>query len=302
MISFIILNYNTSELTLRCIRSIDRQLAPDGKGEAELSYEIIVVDNHSADPEWEALQKGIGRSDIQLFRSRLNVGFGAGNMLGANLAKGDFLCFLNSDVLLTEDCITPLCRYLTEHPDTGCITAQQYNAKNEPIASFNHSPGIRYELLGRHFLEKFFPAHYPRRKGIVHDKPFRAPQINGCLLLFPADKFWSIGGFDPNIFLYYEEYDVGMRLKQQGWHCIVHPLYRFSHLHGASTKKVRSLSLRELYISKMYCYRKHHNLLLSTIYRLIHIFQLCVKPHKWYILPVVLRGEALSKSMRHRVR
>ncbi|MDE7377760.1 MAG: glycosyltransferase family 2 protein [Paraprevotella sp.] len=294
MISFIILNYNTHLLTLRCIESI---LAHP----PQMPYEILVVDNHSPQEDLEALRQGIHTPDIRIIESKQNTGFGTGNMLGANFAKGEFLCFLNSDIVLPEDSVSPLCNYLTQHPEVGCITPQQYNDRQQLVPSFNHAPGIRHEVFGKKLLEHICPHRYPKRKGILYTKPFHVTQINGCFMLFPADKFRAIGGFDINIFLYYEEYDVCKRLAQKGWKSTVHPQYRFLHLHGASTSNIRSLAYRELYISKMYCYRKHHNLIKSTIYRLIHIIKLSVSPRRWHLLPIVCRGESLSRSMRHSV-
>lgn len=291
MVSFIILNYNTHELTARCIASIRRHV-PAG------SYEIIVVDNNSRADDREALLQAAG-DGVRMVKSRLNVGFGAGNMLGANEAQGDYLCFLNSDVYLTEDCVTPLCDYLRAHPETGVVTPQQYNGADEPVPSFNHAPGLRHELLGKKVLERLCPARYPRRKHKLYDAPFAVTQINGCFMLFPTDAFWQAGGFDLNIFLYYEEYDICTRLARLGRNSVVFPGRRFSHLHEQTTQTFRSASRRELHISKMYVYRKYHSLPAATLYRAVNLLKVLCSPRKWYLLPVMLRGEALSQSMRH---
>lgn len=293
MVSFIILNYNTQALTTRCMESIRRHI-PAG------SYEIIVVDNNSRADDREAVARALKTED-RLVHSRMNVGFGAGNMLGAQAARGEYLCFLNSDVYLTEDCVTPLCNYLREHPETGVVTPQQYNGKDEPVPSFNHAPGLRHELLGKRLLERMCPKRYPRRKHQLYTEPMAVTQINGCFMLFPTDKFWQAGGFDLNLFLYYEEYDICSRLARQGWNSVVFPGRRFSHLHEQTTQTFRTASRRELYVSKMYVYRKYHGLCASTLYRAVNLLKILAAPHKWYLLPVMLRGEALSQSMRHRV-
>ncbi len=56
-------------------------------------------------------------------------------------------------------------------------------------------------------------------------------------MIFPKNIFWEVGGFDQNIFLYYEELDICYRLKEKGYKSVVYPNCRFSHLHGESTKK-----------------------------------------------------------------
>jgi GT2 family glycosyltransferase len=294
MVSFIILNYNTSKLTLECVRSIRENVKA-------MPNEIIVVDNASSKEELSLLKEGLSADD-NLIVSRRNSGYGYGNMLGANFAHGDYICILNSDVRLLEDCVTPLCQYLEEHEEVGCVSPQQYNAKGEPVSSFKHRLGIRHDLIGDSIFERFFPHQFPRMGRYVYDRPFEVPEINGCFMLFPTNKFWSVGGFDTNIFLYYEEYDLGIRLREKGWKCMVYPMCKFQHLHAVSTSKIKSSTTRERYLSKMYSYSKHHGLILSTIYKIINIVKLSTNPHKWYILPTLVRGDVLSRSMRHNMR
>lgn len=156
-VSIIILNYNTSRLTLNCINSIHKYL-PNG------TYEIIVVDNASQETDYQHLTENLSGQEITIIRNKINSGFGAGNMVGANIAQGKYLCFLNNDTELLEDCISPLCNYLKENPQTGCITPQQYNKHLKAVPSFNHPIGILYEILGNDIPERLCPARYPKRK------------------------------------------------------------------------------------------------------------------------------------------
>ncbi len=119
-------------------------------------------------------------------------------------------------------------------------------------------------------------------------------------MLFRSDVFWQVKGFDANIFLYCEEYDMSRKLKQIGKCCVVFPDAKFLHLKGASTTRNKYVR-RELYISRIYTYRKYHNLFLSTIYRIIILIKMLVNPKRWYMLSVPLKGEALSMSMKHRL-
>ena len=293
-LSIIILNFNTSRLTLKCIETVRKYVS-------DPAYEIIVIDNNSSSQEYRILEEGLLKEKVVLFRTRINTGFGNGNMIGAHLAKGKYICFINSDVEFTEDAVTPLCKYLDEHPATGCITPQQYNREGKPVPSFNHAPGIRHEILGKKLLEKLFPENYPPRKKRVYKKPFPVTQINGVFMLFPAKVFFEAGGFDTNIFLYYEEIDICTRLRKLGYQSIVMPCYGFKHLHGESTRKISLLPDRELYISKLYTYKKLNPAALYVVYKWINVLKILTKPKKWYILPALIRGENLSHSMRHKV-
>lgn len=290
VVSFIILNYNTSLLVHKCIDSINCHV----KG---ICYEVVVVDNNSSTVE-RALLDDVADSVI-VVDSRQNLGFGGGNMLGANRAHGEYLCFLNSDVELTQDCVTPLVEYLRDHSDVGCITPQQYGTDGRMVSSFNHDLGLLPSIVSRSLLEKVAPGRYPSRKRL-YDAPFKAHHINGCFLLMPSALFWECGGFDMNIFLYSEEYDLAMRLLKLGRYCVVDPRYSFTHHQGKSVSGSGSLTRREGYISAVYAFRKYHNAFHTFLYRVVLIVKLLFKVRQWYILPVLLSGSPLSLSMRHR--
>ena len=83
MVSFIILNYNTAQITRECVDSIE-------KFYGDKPHEVIVVDNNSRKEEHDLLQTLLDGKDYRLVDSRINTGFGLGNMLGAFQAKGDY--------------------------------------------------------------------------------------------------------------------------------------------------------------------------------------------------------------------
>lgn len=289
MISFVILNYNTPQVTKQCLDSIERIC--EG-----MAYEIIVVDNHSADENFEALVSGVAGKH-QIVRSKINTGFGLGNMLGAQQAQGDYLCFLNSDVVLVEDCITPLVDYLSTHPDVGVITPQQYRPHGTAFA-FRHEFGIRRDLLGDDLFERLFPKRFPRRSDLTRTEPFAVSEINGSFMLFPTEVFWEIGGFDTNIFLFHEEYDVARRLEGAGYKNVVYPTVRFLHAHGASSQHDKKAIRRERFISKIYCYSKYHHPFVTFLFRMENALKKLFSPRSWYLLPVFFRGNVLALSMR----
>ena len=290
VVSFIILNYNTSELVFKCIDSIQCHMK-------DLDYEVLVVDNNSSAQQRELLNNL--PDSVRIIESRQNLGFGGGNMLGANSADGEYLCFLNSDVELTQDSVTPLIEYLRAHSDVGCITPQQYGSDGNMVSSFNHDLGLLPSIVSRSLLEKLAPKRFPSRRR-VYDAPFKAHHINGCFLLMPSALFWECGGFDMNIFLYSEEYDLAMRLLKLGRYCVVDPRYSFIHHQGGSVSRAKSMTRREGYISAVYAFRKYHNGFHTFLYRLVLIFKLLLKVRQWYILPVLFSGSPMSLSMRNK--
>ena len=82
-LSFITINYNSSEFTIKLIESI--------KKFTTLSYEIIIVDNASQQIDYELLKNYVSdHQNIQLIKNRINSGFASGNMLGVNYASGEY--------------------------------------------------------------------------------------------------------------------------------------------------------------------------------------------------------------------
>lgn len=295
MVSFIILNYNTPQLTKDSLDSIEKYY-----GDKE--HEVIIVDNNSKEESFDQLLSLLHETSYKMVRSRINSGFGLGNNLGALQAEGDYYCFINSDVQLVEDCISPLLLYLSEHPEVGAITPQQYRPDGNPAFSFRHKLGLRHELFGDYIFERFFPQKYPPRRDFTRTNPFVVSEINGSFMLFPADVFWKIGGFDTNIFLYHEEYDIARRLERLGYSNVVYPASRFLHFQGESTKQEKKEIRKERFISKIYCYSKYHNPFMTSLLCIQQFIAKSLNPKNWFLIPVFLGGQTLSRSIRPSVR
>ena len=281
LVSIIVLNYNTPDITVECLGSIIQNLDPT-------IYQLIVVDNCSSSENLERLKTKLSTfTNVQLIVSDFNRGYGGGNMLGAFHSKGDFICFVNSDVKLIEDCIVPACSYLQVHSSVGCVSPQQLNVHHKKEPSFDHGPGIIKELFGKNILEQLNPQKYPRRKYNLHKEPLEVIHTSGSMMILPTNLFFKVGGFDPNIFLYYEEYDISTRLKKEGYASVFLPMFSYLHIHGVTiectTSKLKAMS--ELYKSKLYVYKKHHNITFYSLYFMLNIFKLAAKSKLHYIFP-----------------
>ena len=107
-VSIIIVNYNTADLIVDCIESINRYTK-------DISFEIIVVDNNSSDKSCSVLEEKF--NNIILIKSKDNLGFGRANNLGALTAKGKYLLLLNSDILLIDNSIKKFFDFMEEQPN-----------------------------------------------------------------------------------------------------------------------------------------------------------------------------------------
>src|SRR2546423_3826789 len=93
-VSIIILSYNTKDFLRNCLQSVYIRLH-------ELNYEVIVVDNASSDGSAQMVKKEFPKA--HLIENKKNVGFAAGNNIGAKRAKGDYILLLNSDTELLHN-------------------------------------------------------------------------------------------------------------------------------------------------------------------------------------------------------
>ncbi len=296
-IATIIINYNSSKLTQECIDSIVEKTATN------LNYQIIVVDNCSQIADYKLLEdfcKSHSFKNLQLVRSKINTGFGSGNMAGYQYANAKYVAFVNNDTLFLNDCFSILKTAIEKDNAIAMVGGQSFTETGKRMVAFDHFASISKELFGRDFLEKVNPKKYPKRK-FEYTNPQKVNYVQGSFMFTRTSDFNEVGGFDTNLFLYYEETDLCMRLEKIGKSCYLIPEAQYVHYHGASTPQ--SITIKtELKISLLYIIRKHYGYLsywfLLNYLRINYIFSTLFKPKYWYLLKVLLAGAPLSKSLK----
>ena len=297
-LSIIIINYNTSKLTFDCVKSIYLQTPKN------INFEVIVVDNASKYEDYEKLKIQIEAENLQntiLFRSKINGGFACGNMLGVQFAKGEFLTFINNDVVLIEDSFTYPIQYLNNNKNVGLVGIQPIYENKIKQTAFGHFDTFNVRLFGYWLYEKLNPNKTKRHGNF--EKPTVVDYVVGSYMLFRAVDFYKIGGFDINLFLYYEEMDIGKRLKNINLKSVFIPTINYVHINGASTK-IGYLTKIELKLSHLYIIRKNHGylnyLMLKYLFIFIFLFKSIFKPKHFQMFYKLLTfGPPQASSIRH---
>lgn len=296
-IAIILINYNSSKHTINCIQSIIENTS------LKINYQIIITDNCSEKEDFLALKvfcENISFSNLQLHRSRINTGFGGGNMYGVQYANAKYYAFINNDTLFLNDCLSILKNALDENNNIGIAGAQAYKENRDFMISLDHFASPAREIIGRNFLEFINPKKYPKRKK-QYSIPTKVNFIPGSFMFLRAVDFNEIGGFDTTIFLYYEETDLCLRLAKNSKYAYLIPDAKFIHFHGASTEKSIAIK-KELKISLLYIMRKHygyfgHKIVLT--YLIVKYFiSSILKPKNWPLFFLILTGGPLSKSLK----
>ena len=209
-----------------------------------IDYEFIIIDNNSEpDIEKKILKETpVGLiTKVKFLLLPVNIGFGRANNEGLKIAEGRNILFLNPDILLKNKSIKILSDFLDSHPDAGACGGNLYSIESTPIFSFKRLlPGILWESDE---LLNTIPQRLLFGKNRNHNhshRPISVKFISGADLMVKKSVLDTIGGFDPNYFLYFEDTDLCRRILKTGWHIYNVPAAKFCHLESKSFQENRS--------------------------------------------------------------
>ena len=254
--SIIVLNHNTRDLTLSCLHNFVAKLRAVG-------WEVIVVDNGSTDGSEQAIREAF--ADVKVIRSERNLGFAGGNNLGLCEAQGAVVILINSDVLAPAETLRDLADSLLAQPTTGAISAGLMTPEGRPQAfAFGADPTVGY-LLRR-------AAYALLGLGAMHEwdiaQPVQVDWVSGACLAVRREVVQQVGLLDENFFLYFEDNDWCLRMRQAGWRVIYEPRLRVTHLGGVSQPQ-RRVANQYYYQGLVRFYRKHYGCGPALLLRLV---------------------------------
>lgn len=206
--SIILVNFNGGATIGPCLESVEAALESE-RGE---TAEIIVVDNGSGDGSPEHIAASYPA--ITLVRSERNLGFGGGNNLGARVATGEFLVFVNPDTIVTPGWWQALVAALEADQSAGLATSRILLA-DEPDRL--NTAGNDIHLTGLTLCRGM------GRRSAEFDQPATVSAVSGAAFAVRRDLFQRLGGFDAAYFMYMEETDLSWRAQLAGYRCVYEP-------------------------------------------------------------------------------
>lgn len=211
MISIIIVNWNVRD-TLRA------NLAQLFALRTEVKFEVIVVDNGSADGSVAMLREEFPQ--VHRIRNEVNRGFAFACNQGCDVAKGDVILLLNPDMLATEGALEHAVKTLTERREVGVLGVALQRPDGSHVESVRRDPSFKDQLAIVLKLPHLFPKVVDRylAKDFDYTQSQEVQQVRGSFFAFRRDVYEQVGRFDAeHFFLWFEEVDFCKRVRAAGY-------------------------------------------------------------------------------------
>jgi hypothetical protein len=230
-LSIVILNHNTKDILVDCLKSIE-------KVRNELNFEVIVSDNASTDGSPEMVRENF--KWVKLIEGP-NISYSNGNNRARKYVNGKYVLFLNSDTIIHRETLRKTVNYLENNPEVGALTCKlvlkngelDYDARRRfptPWISFNRlflGNGRKYWYLD-----------------VPSDKTQEVDAIQGAFFLSPKNVLDEVGWLDEKFSFDGEDLDLCFQIKKAGYKVVYFPEVSITHLKKATRDSVPEIKLK----------------------------------------------------------
>ncbi len=242
-LSVIILNYNVCHYLELCLSSVKRATCG-------LDAEIIVIDNASTDGSLSMLEQNFPEVDV--IANQKNLGFARANNQGVRKALGKYICILNPDTMLPEDCFVELVAFAERQKKMGAIGTRLVDGSGHFLPESKRNlptpPVALAKMLGSN--KGYYNQNLnPHENGAT-------PILVGAFMFLKKETYCALGGFDEDYFMYGEDIDLSYRLQKQGFTNFYFGSLPVVHFKGESTLRDKTYA-KHFYGAMSIFYKKH---------------------------------------------
>jgi GT2 family glycosyltransferase len=278
MISILIVSFNTRDVLRECLQSV---LAAIG----DLTVETIIVDNCSRDGSADMVRAEFPW--VHVVESKENLGFGRANNLAFESARGRYVVLLNSDAFLCADTLSLSLEKMESDPTVGLASGRLVGRDGvlQPSARMFPSP-MRQFLVISGLADRFPRSRFFGQADRTWADPMEPAEVDwvpGAYSIIPAKILNEHGFFDPRFFLYYEEVDLCLRIKNAGYKVMYWPEIKVVHVGGESSRQIKTLEMSQSG-AQLVSWRMRSTLLYYRKHKGSHAFVVRWLEATWYTL------------------
>ncbi len=253
-LSVIILNYNVRFFLEQCIISVQKALS-------NIDGEIIVIDNASADDSCIMMKEKF--PEIKLIENKENLGFPKGNNIGVAQAKGEYICILNPDTVVTEDTFLKILnsKYINSTPKFGILGCKLIDGTGNFLPESKRgvpTPWVAFtKIFGLYNWfpkSKWFNKYYAMQ--LQENQSGAVDILVGAFMVLKRDLYLQVGGFDEKCFMYSDDIDLSYTIQKMGK--INYYFHETSVIHYKGESTVRDQKYMKRFSDAMqFFYKKH---------------------------------------------
>jgi len=244
-LSVIIVNYNVSQFLQLCLDSVLDAIK-------NIEAEIIVVDNASIDDSCAVVRERY--PNVRLIANTENVGFSKANNQGVKEAKGDYICILNPDVVLSEATFEMLFQFVRrkQEKEIGAIGVQLIDGAGNFLPESKRN--LPKPLIAFNKLFGIGQSYYANHLNRTDSGPIEI--LVGAFMFIKKSIYNTVGGFDERYFMYGEDIDLSHSIHIAGYQNYYIGAISAIHYKGESTAK--DITYRKRFYGAMHLFYKKH--------------------------------------------
>lgn len=237
----IIINYKTSALISNLLKSIQEDF---------VEARIVILDNASTDESFKMLLE-INDDRVELLRTPINLGYTGGINYVLDKTAGidslfDYFFLLNPDALCKKNLISMLLKQIKSDRTVACVSPRILNTSG----AIWYSGGQIDVTKGKVINNAFSFANATKIK-----KSYVIDVYSGCAVLCDLHKINRAGRFNEDLFMYYDEADLSMRLNNLGYKLLYVPNIEIVHDVSFTTRGVSYLKTYYMTRNKFIVFR-----------------------------------------------
>lgn len=220
------------------------------KSQANLLVSLYIIDNEvksHANLNQARAYFSHGNSDpfdeVVLSVSPSNLGYGRGHNVAILESPADYYLVLNPDVVMDEEALGLALQCMEDNPQVAAVTPRGESPEGEPLYLCKRFPLV-FDLFLRGFSPIWLRSHFQRyvARYEMHElreaqkAVFDVPIVSGCCMLLRGNMLRQLGGFDERYFLYFEDFDLSLRLGSIGSNVYL-PAMKIVHYGGHAARK-----------------------------------------------------------------